>query len=210
MPLHKIVRLSNSKIWGIWNLTESVDDILKLVHPIDGKVYDDITHPNKIKEWAGSRVLAQRLCEEEGWDYPGIAKDEYGKPYFNDWSLGISVSHKYPYVAVMLDQYNDVGIDVELVQERILRLGPNFMNDMELAWAKSAFQVTIVWAGKEALYKLHGRKQLIFKDQLKLELLEGDEQGGKLSGTIIDGEVEQFELHYEYDDEGILIVYSLL
>ena len=210
MPLLKTETLSDSKIWGIWKLTESLDEIFELVNSkVEEPLFADITHPNKIKEWAGSRILAAVLCDKMGWNYAGILKDEYGKPYLSDWSLGISVSHKYPYVTVLLDKYHDVGIDVELVQERILRLAPKFMNSIELEWATSAFQVTAVWAGKEALYKLHGRKQLIFKEQLEIMPLEYEETQGKFSGKILDNGIEQYELRYQLDLEDLLIVYSL-
>lgn len=210
MPLLKTETLSESKIWGIWKLSEPIEEIFSLVDMLQEDMgHLEIKHPHKKMEWAGSRILAKNLCQIMEWAYPGISKDEYGKPYFNDWSLGISVSHKFPYVIVMLDKYEDVGIDIENVDEKILRLAHKFINDTESKWAESAFDISVVWAAKEALYKLHGRRKVNFKEQLFVEKLEGDELSGKLNGVIIDDGSVHYELIYQMDVDDMLIVYSL-
>jgi hypothetical protein len=41
------------------------------------------------------------------------------------------------------------------------------LSDNELAFAQSDLnRLTLLWAGKEALYKLYGQKQLIFKTDM--------------------------------------------
>ncbi|MDH5381645.1 MAG: 4'-phosphopantetheinyl transferase superfamily protein [Cyclobacteriaceae bacterium] len=210
MPLLKTEKISESKIWGIWKLSEPMEEIFSMVHSeSEDEGHLEIAHPNKKMEWAGTRVLTKELCREMNWGYPGISKDEFGKPYFNDWSLGISVSHKFPYVIVMLDKFQDVGIDIEPVNDKILKIGHKFMNEVEIKWAFSPLEITIVWAAKEALYKLHGRRKVLFKDQLFVEFLEGDERSGKLIGWIVDDGTMQYELVYQMDVDDMLIVYSI-
>ncbi len=54
------------------------------------------------------------ICTILPIDYPrGVIKDEFGKPYFDDTSLGFSISHNEDMVLVAYEKEGAVGADVE-------------------------------------------------------------------------------------------------
>lgn len=207
MPFLKVHQVNKSKIWGIWELTESVEEMLsKLDTSLENGEYLLITHPKKVNEWAGSRVIAMELMKRLNQDYKGIRKDEFGKPWLKEVEGFISISHKYPFVIVIIDLESEVGIDIEPVNKKIMKLAHKFLDDEERKWAHNSNWVTLVWASKEALYKWHGRKSLIFKDQLKVSRTLEE---GKLIGKIIEeGNIIEHRLNYEYCLEDVLLVYT--
>ena len=64
-------------------------------------------------------------------DLKGLTYDEHGKPQLGD--LHISFSHSGNFAAVALSTECPVGIDIEVMGERVGRLYQRFLNEEELA-----------------------------------------------------------------------------
>lgn len=209
MPLVKVEQVNTHKYWGIWHISESHEELLsQLDLTLELDDIHEISHPKKKQEWASSRLIAKVLLQQLNKSYFGIKKDEFGKPWLNNLEGFISISHKFPYVTVLIDLENEVGIDIEPVTEKIIRLGPKFLSEEEAKWANTARWITLLWAAKEALYKLHGRKQLIFKEQLLIEKGVGNEVFGEFIGRIIDNTISEYKLIYDDGLEDVVLVYT--
>src|SRR5690606_26210813 len=63
-----------------------------------------------------------------------------------------------------------IGMDLEPIASKALRLREKFLNDTEkkILNTSDALEMTLAWSCKEALYKLAGRKKIIFKTELLL------------------------------------------
>lgn len=209
MPLDKIIR-SEGGIIGIWNITEGLQTLTEQLDQSkeDGS-FKRITSKNKLKEWCAVRLSADSLMSELGEEYQGIYKDEFGKPHLAGSDNGISVSHSYPYVAVIINPERLVGIDIEFLEPRILRLAHKFMCEEELEFANgNLFKSGVIWSAKESLYKLHGRKQLIFSKQLIIEPF-AESSENQFYGNIIDGNTEKYELGYiKLFDNKVIVVFT--
>jgi len=111
MPVEKIVRNAN-QIWGLWKITEDESVLRNNLHP-EEEVSSALTNSQKKLEWLAGRVLVGALVQQLQLPYQGLQKDEYGKPSLKGLSHKLSLSHSYPYVAVIIDAEKDAGIDLE-------------------------------------------------------------------------------------------------
>ena len=150
---------------------------------------------------AGARCLALKM----GIPFRGLSNDQYGKPHLLDSSFQVSVSHCFPFAAGILSQDVPVGIDIQILDPKLLVLAPKFLNSYELAFSKSNLtMIGVLWAAKETLYKVYGRKRLIFRQNLEVSKFNLDNHG-KLSGRIkIDGQIIIHPLSYAITDRFVL------
>lgn len=147
--------------------------------------------PEKRLEWLAARNALKHLVNKHGQFF--LYKDQFGKPHLDSPDLGVSMSHAIGYGAAAISLRHQVGIDIEIEREQILRIAHKFLHESEKKWTdQSIKQLTKIWSAKEALYKLHGRTQLIFAEQLKVHSFE------KQQGEIIEGEeTNSFELTFD-------------
>ncbi|HEY9117506.1 MAG TPA: 4'-phosphopantetheinyl transferase superfamily protein, partial [Roseivirga sp.] len=116
-------------------------------------------------ESLAARCALKNLLEPLG-DFE-IYKDKFGKPHLKGESIGLSISHAKGFAAAAININGPVGIDIEHEREQILKIAHKFIHSSERKWANENIKrLTQVWSAKEALYKLHGRTQLLFAEQL--------------------------------------------
>ncbi|MCA4896690.1 MAG: 4'-phosphopantetheinyl transferase superfamily protein [Cytophagales bacterium] len=203
MPLYKLKNTGTESAWGIWKVEESAEE---LAFTAFEEAPEGIIHLTKRLEWLASRVLVRTLLEQNDLPYSGIHKDEFGKPFLRELTHHISLSHAYPYVAVQLDRYKSVGIDIEQPTEKLLRIAPRVLSLEELDNAGSDIRKHCVyWCAKEALYKVYGKRGLHFASQLLVEPFILEEKGD-LKGMINMQEVKlNVALCYEIEPEFVVV-----
>ncbi|MGB1316267.1 MAG: 4'-phosphopantetheinyl transferase family protein [Chitinophagales bacterium] len=117
----------------------------------------------KLQWIAGSYLTKQMIGDEE------IVKNEHGKPFIKSKSAFISVSHCADYaVCIVSEQYN-VGVDIEPMREKVLRLTDKFLNEEEIIFLENDNKIKhaiTCWAMKEAAFKWYGKEYLSFKDNI--------------------------------------------
>ena len=127
-----------------------------------------------------------------------------------DLNIGqISVTHSFPYVAVIFHYSEAVGIDLEKPRNKILKISKKFLNGVEQAFSRQDVEkTTILWSVKESLYKLHGRKFVVFKENLEAKPFQLENEG-LIQGLIkIDSNIEEINLQYIcYED--FVITYTI-
>lgn len=186
MPLSKIENITGN-IWkGYWELTESAENLSELLLERDLPVQEglEIKHPRRRAEWMAGRLLVSELLEAAGEDREPLQKDGYGKPYLQRCQWKPALTHRAPWVAGMLYHGEAAGIDLEKPDEKLQRLKHKFLDREELENAEDDLEkLCIYWAAKEALYKIYGRKGVIFSEQLKIEPFSPGPEG-ELTGHI--------------------------
>ena len=171
MPITKIEKINSNSFWCLWEITESIDQLLrKITLSEDGKrEMEEISHPIKKRERLASRCCIQELVKQVGKEYKGITKDDHDKPHLIGINYHISISHSFPYAVAILHKKLHVGIDIEKPVEKLGRIAHRFLNDQEFAdCAGDMKKLCIYWAGKEAIYKLNGKVGLNFKKDIKI------------------------------------------
>ena len=81
---------------------------------------------------ARRRVATKAVMKSIQHSFQGITKDEFGKPFLTGYDLHLSLSHSFPYVAVLVDEEASVGIDLEQPKEKLLRIASRVNHENEL------------------------------------------------------------------------------
>ncbi len=169
MPLIEIHTVNDTCKWGIWEIGEELEELREnlVLHSSEKAELSKINVERKKKEFLSVRKLMQTLFESWGLEYKGLCKDEYGKPYLVDSHFYISLSHTETHTVAIVHQTQPVGIDIEIGKEKLHRIASKFLSDEELLFVGNQPDLmTVCWAAKEALYKLYGKKKLIFKKEM--------------------------------------------
>ncbi len=187
MPLHTITPLPGGPRLGLWHLTEPVADLWPLL--ADAAAYAPLLPARadgpRQAQWLAGRVLVQHLLAAAGQPLAPLRNDETGRPFFAGPGPqpAVSLSHSGAWVAALLAAPGTaLGIDVEVVRDKALRIARKFLNADELAALavtklENTSEITseverysLLWSAKETLYKLAGQRGLIFRDNLLLDL----------------------------------------
>ena len=171
MPLVKVVKVNSAIIYGIWEIVEELDTLLShKAFNNHGNMETAILHPKKQLEYATSRILISHLCSEIGYNYNGLIKDEFGKPYLPNCDYQLSISHSFPFAIAILNKNGSAGIDIEYPNAKLERISSKFLNEKELKYKESLVDLCKVWCVKETLYKIYGRKKVDYKKHLHVNL----------------------------------------
>lgn len=141
---------------------------------------------NRKKEFLATRFLRTQLFGLKPIQYSAIgAPTIEGKHH-------ISISHCKEQVGMACCTHFPIGLDMEPIDEKVLRVKQKFLSKREEnnLQTQSAVEMTKVWSGKEALYKLAGRKRIIFSDHLFLHKKNENQWHGELNFPESHREVE--------------------
>jgi phosphopantetheinyl transferase len=158
-------------------------------------------HPVKRIQHLAARLLLQELLPEA--DLNNIQYAANGKPYFVNESVHFSISHCNGYAACVISEEGPVGIDIELIHERIKKVAPKFLHIAELENINTLEQeaqlkeMSFVWAAKEAMYKMNEKLGIDFSENLRVEGLT-NHTSGMMSGSILsEAAALDVQIHYE-------------
>lgn len=84
-----------------------------------------------------------------------VLKEDNGKPYLEDRSQFISISHSKDAVLVGFNE-TPIGVDIEVLREFDKRLIDRFFSDAEKNFIKDDTDFFRIWTVKEAYLKLTG------------------------------------------------------
>lgn len=148
--------------------------------------YSNISHPEKRKEWASSRKAIFDALQSLHIPYPGFFKDEHGKSQSMNGAGFVSLTHTSGYAAAIYHRNTPVGIDMDHIREKILRIGFRFLDPSELDFLeKDPLHYTIAWSAKESIFKCQGKKGVSFRENILLEPFDSKATTikGKIRGT---------------------------
>jgi 4'-phosphopantetheinyl transferase len=205
MPLENLHQEKNSA-WALWRLAEDEDFLKQLVPGIE-PIPDHITNVHKRLEFIGARVLIARLLEQWGHEFHGLTKDEFGKPYPRNYPYQISLSHSYPYVAAIVQKDGSVGIDLEQPKEKLLRVASRVLHPEELADAGTDIvKHCIYWSAKESLVKIHGKKDLVFAENIRISPFLKEKSGFLVGRLIVNGNETAIPLKYFVEENFVVVL----
>jgi len=170
MPLVYQQNINETTKIGVWHITESEDFFLESVFP-----QKEINHPHKRLQHLAGRYLLKKI----GKDFPldSIKVNSSGKPYLENENCHFSISHCGDYVAVIISDQSNVGIDIEKANQKIEKIKNKFssIQELELFTNHAIDQIdslTMIWSIKEAMYKWYGRSMIDFKKHLCIERIQ--------------------------------------
>jgi 4'-phosphopantetheinyl transferase len=194
-------------IIGIWEINESVEELYNQVtlSQEEETIYSCLKTQTRKQHWLSYRLILPQLVSRN--ELSAICYDEYGKPFLNNGVRHISVSHSGKFSALIASPSLSVGIDIEHIESKILKIHHKFLNDKEISEigpSPCLQSLYVIWAAKEALYKLHGKRNILFREHIYIAPFRCDYQG-TVYGTIdCDSIVKSFTIHYELLEDYIL------
>ncbi len=208
MPVILQKKYRNDIHLAVWQITERHDELQAI---LPSEILTDaelasIKHPQKQIEFFCSRLVIKYLADWLGVKYLGIKKDEFGKPYLvgSEWQM--SITHTAQYVAAVMHPTEAVGIDMEKPSEKLQRIAHRFLSASENIEANDDVEkLCIYWSAKEALYKLYGKRKVIFSENLYI--FPFHEEAKQITGQLTINELdEKYTIFVEKNDGYILVV----
>lgn len=211
MPVILEKKYENNISLAVWQITESHDELQAM---LPSEILTDaelasISHPQKQVEFFCSRLVIKHLANSLGIKYLGIKKDEYGKPYLVGSNWQMSITHTTNYVAAVMHPTEALGIDMEKPSEKLKRIEHKFLSEPERIETQNDIEkLCIYWSAKEALYKLYGKRKVIFNENLYIFPFK--KKQNKITGRLKINEIdEKYSIYVEKIDDYILVIAGL-
>ncbi|WP_411273851.1 4'-phosphopantetheinyl transferase family protein [Daejeonella sp.] len=194
--------------FAIWKIEESAEDLmaqLQLKHH-EISYLDTLVNGKRNLHWLSTRVLLRRMMNTD--EYIDCRVDLSGKPYLTNFPHFISLSHSFDYAAVMVSKTKAVGIDIELIKDKIERIAHKFLSQQELDFisADRIEHLYVCWCAKEAIYKLHGKKNISFLDHIRIQPFIYSCKGSFQASLDIGKLIKGYTVNYD-KFEGYMIGY---
>ncbi len=207
MGLYLKKKLENDATIGVWQITETEQELINLsATPTDEmEEISFIKSESLRKQRLAVRALLNALFEEKVY----LSHHDNGKPYLENNPTNISITHTEKYVAVILHEENDCGIDVESLDRDFSAVEKKALSEDEiedLEDEKRNEQLAIYWCAKEAIFKLLSRYNVDFAEQIEVERFRPRGEG-ELEATFIDKneDEQEFDLRYMTFDHHVLV-----
>ena len=150
------------------NLTESF--LLRPLVTLSNKeeeAFNRISNESRKREFLKQRYLIQQHISA----LPKLVHNSDGKPSLSNGSR-ISITHSHGQMALMVHPEKEVGIDLQVISKKLLKIAKRFMHESELEqWnAGSLRSLHIYWCAKEALYKYASKPGISFKNEMRVRV----------------------------------------
>jgi 4'-phosphopantetheinyl transferase len=207
MALYKTLTVSTSTKVLIWKIEESIDDLKNGISLTEKSTmrFDSMKSELHQKGFLSIR----HLLKEVGLTDADLHYDEFGKPHL-DAGRYISISHSFSFTAIIFSYESSVGIDIEKQREKILKIAHKFTPIEEYKTIANVdaliSKLTIVWGAKESLYKIYGKKKLLFLHHIYVDDFNFDNH--KTTGEIrFNGKVSSYNIEF-LEFEGFTCVFG--
>lgn len=186
----------DSVLWGVWRMDESLS---ALRDELSGSTLFEqaaqrFTAPHRQQEWLSVRMLLYCLLNE----HKDIGYLLSGKPFLEDGSFHISISHTKGYVAVILGN-TPVGIDIEQYGQRVHKVAHKFMRDDEVAapyQEDDTWSLLLHWSAKEVMFKCMDTAEVDFRKHLHIAPFSPQKQGIFHAKEYRTEQQRSFQIHY--------------
>ena len=208
MPLYLKKELEDKTRIGVWQVTETEEE-LKALSSVPSDELEEISFIRS-ESLRRQKLAVRALLDEMFEDKVYLSHHDNGKPYIENSVTNISITHTEKYVAVILNDNDDVGIDIESLARDFSSVEKKALSEEEIDDLeddeKRNGQLAIYWCAKEAIYKMLGQYDVNFAEQIEVEKFR-PKKDGELEATFEDedGFEEEFDLEYIIFDNHVLV-----
>ncbi|MCH3883348.1 4'-phosphopantetheinyl transferase family protein [Tenacibaculum aquimarinum] len=200
MALYKSLTVDNNTKVLIWKIEESFNELNADIVLTENSQ----TRLDGMKSELHQRgfLSVRHLLKEAGYTDNDLFYDEFGKPFLKD-GKHISITHSFTFSGLIISDDKHVGIDIEKQRDKILKIAHKFTPIEEYKTIANhdalISKLTIVWGAKESLYKIYGKKKLLFLHHIYIEDFKFEDE--KTTGEIrYQGEINSYGIHFlEFD-----------
>ena len=172
---------------GVWKIEEEADFFTASID-----YHSAATHPARKLQQLATRFLLLQL--EPKLPLQEIVVGEAGKPMMLNNDFEFNLSHTPQMAAAIVGKTTPVGIDLEKISDRVLRIQNKFLHPNELRSVEGLVmesQISILtryWTIKEAVYKWWGKGGVDFANDI-----------------VVENESDEFSLIRFHKEDGILL-----
>ena len=208
MPLYNTLTVKESTKAYLWKIEESEGELSKGI---------ELT-PHCQNRMRGMKSEMHRrgflsirhLMAEAGYVDADLFYDENGKPHLKDGKR-ISITHSNHFTGIIISDHYEVGIDIEMQRDKILRIAHKFSPIAEyrtIANTEALIRkLTIVWGCKESLYKIYDEPGLSFLQHIIIEDF-GLSDTKTIGEIVYKGQTSIYDISF-LEFEGFTLVYAL-
>ena len=224
MPFYKSIEINATTTAYFWQITEDVTSLFRAVSLKDTSLFrlEGMKSEEHQKGFLAVRMLLQHL----GYTDYDLTYDEAGKPHLmledGSWKLEesplpithhpspnqkhISISHSHEFSCICISD-ELMGIDLEKLKEKTLRIAPRFMEVKHLENLSISEQIekaTVIWGVKESIFKIKNEKGISFPEHIfENEFCLPD---GKCSAELhFNNTIEKFNIHFYKVEDYIFV-----
>ena len=206
MGLYLKKKLDNEAEIGVWQITETEEELTELSSTPSDEMEEIsfIRSESLRKQRLAVRALLNTMFDEKVY----LRHHDNGKPYLENNPVNISITHTEKYVAVILHEEENVGIDIESLDRDFSAVEKKALSEDEiddLEDEKRNEQLAIYWCAKEAVYKLLSRYNVDFAEQIEIERFRPRGEGELEATFTSKDDEEEFDLEYITFDRHVLV-----
>ena len=204
MPFFYQQNINETQHLAIWSITEPVS-----FFETDVKLGVDIQNEERKLQHLAVRLLFKLMMPEA--DLNKMVMADNGKPYLLGVPFHFSFSHCKGYAAVAVSDFNSIGIDIEIIHPRILKVAHKFLNDAEktlivgLSESDQLKQMAFFWAAKEAMYKQHEQLGIDFAKDFKVLSIAIEDKGLVNALILHKGLEKKVQLDYHFGEDYVCV-----
>ena len=207
MALYLRKKLDNKAEIAVWHVTETEDELIQLSSVPTDEMEEILLYRSESqrRQKLAVRALLNEVFEEKMY----LNHHDNGKPYLENCATNISITHTEKYVAIIIHDEEELGIDIESLDRNFAPVEQKALSEDEiddLDDDKKNEQLAIYWCAKEAIFKRMSQNRVNFAEQIEVEKFNLKKEG-ELEATFIhkDEYEEDFELEYMMFDRHVLV-----
>ncbi len=191
---------------GVWHITEPEVFFIKHV-----PLQREITHPNKRLQHLAGRYLLKELYP--GFPYELIKIADTRKPFLEDEAYHFSISHCGHYAAVIVSTRFRVGVDVERITAKAVKIKHKFLSAFEQGlieqvvggnYQQLLYYVTAAWSIKESLFKWYGDGEVDFIEHLRIEAFTAKNLAGTAFCRVTKEKSTALTVHFQFYEDNVI------
>ncbi len=171
MPLYKQWHPVPDTEIAIWKVEEPEEFFIN-----HSGFRSDRKHAMRRIEHVTGRFLLRHL--DAGFPIHKIEISALRKPFLPPVeNRHFSISHSFPYIAAAVSSTKNVGVDIQVFRDKIVRLQHKFLSEKEQLFCNNEpGKLTLAWSAKEAVFKWYGAGGLDFIRQIPITDINWQEQ----------------------------------
>ena len=207
MGLYLRKTLENKAEIAVWQITETEEQLKELSSTPNDELEEIsfIRSESLRKQKLAVRALLNEMFEDKVY----LGHHDNGKPFLENCITNISITHTEKYVAIIIDDDEELGIDMESLDRDFSAVEKKALSEDEiedLDNIRRNEQLAIYWCAKEAIFQRMSQNRVDFAEQIEVEDFNPKGEG-ELEATFThkDGHEEEFELGYMTFDRHVLV-----
>jgi phosphopantetheinyl transferase len=200
---------SGSATLALWKITEEEEELLSMadLSPEDFLIFNAFKASQRRKEWLAVRALLRNMMKNA----PRICYYPDGRPFLEDQGQNISISHTKGYAAILLNDQEIPGLDIELETRSAEKVATRILNPEELEASLengeySNQKLLIHWCAKETVFKMVPDHGVSYLNQIRISLNPPLSEPHSFKGNYrSENENLHFDLFYQSIGELIMV-----